>query len=62
MSLAMRTAVTPVKSAPTGGLRVCGHVVNHAHDPITGEELNMVQWDGAPKPLAYHDDELAITD
>ncbi|MGB8946506.1 MAG: hypothetical protein WCD21_40670 [Streptomyces sp.] len=62
MSLATRTAVTPVKPALEGKLRLFGQVVNHAADPITGEELNMVHWDGAPKALPYYDDELAIVD
>lgn len=62
MSLAMRTAVTPIKPAPEGNLRLFGQVVNHAADPITGEELNMVRWDGAWKALPYYDDELAIVD
>ncbi|MEN8656302.1 hypothetical protein ABCR94_38460 [Streptomyces sp. 21So2-11] len=62
MSLEMRTAVTPAKPVPTGKLRPFGQVVNHATDPMTGERLNMVRWDGAPKALPYYDDELAIVD
>ncbi|MCX4666558.1 hypothetical protein OG453_07720 [Streptomyces sp. NBC_01381] len=60
--LATRTSVTPVKPTPGGKLRLYGQVTSHARDPLTGEELNMVLWDGAVKPLPYYDDELAIAD
>ncbi|WP_406260167.1 hypothetical protein OIA45_19175 [Streptomyces chartreusis] len=62
MSIEKRTAVTPAKPVPPGKLRLFGLVVNHATDPISGAELNMVMWDGTEKALPYDDDELAIVD
>lgn len=62
MSIEKRTAVTPAKPVPAGKLRLFGLVVNHATDPITGTELNMVRWGGTVKALPYDDDELIVVD
>ncbi|MFF4605191.1 hypothetical protein ACFY12_20965 [Streptomyces sp. NPDC001339] len=54
--------VTLVTRSPKGLVRLFGEVHGHATDPVTGKELVMVQWPGAPKPLPYAPDELTIVD
>lgn len=54
------TGVTLARPTPKGLLRPFGEVRGHATDPISGRRLVMVQWPGAPKPLPYEPDELAI--
>ncbi|MFI6089573.1 hypothetical protein [Streptomyces sp. NPDC051218] len=56
------TGVTLAQPAPKGLLRPFGEVRGHATDPLSGKRLVMVQWPGAPKPLPYEPDELAIID
>ncbi|MEU7576793.1 hypothetical protein AB0B50_04225 [Streptomyces sp. NPDC041068] len=62
MTFDQHTVVTPAKPTPSDKLRPFGRIVSHAEAPLTGERMNMVLWDGAAKPLAYYDDELAIAD
>ncbi|MFI6469900.1 hypothetical protein ACIBL5_06495 [Streptomyces sp. NPDC050516] len=57
-----KTVVTPAALLTEGTLRPFGEVTSHATDPFTGERLNLVLWDGMPKPIAYHDDELTTAD
>ncbi|MEK2474120.1 hypothetical protein [Streptomyces noursei] len=56
-----RTGVTLIR-LPEGMRRPFGEVHGHATDPLTGKELVMVLWIGAPKPLPYDPDELAYID
>lgn len=57
-----RNAGVTLATPPPGLLRPFGEVRGHAVDPFTGKDLVLVQWPGAPKPLAYEPDELALAD
>ncbi|GGX36306.1 hypothetical protein [Streptomyces noursei] len=58
----IRTGVTLARPAPNGTPRPFGEVRGYATDPITGKELVMVLWIGAPKPLPHDPDELTYID